>query len=166
MKLRYRFTKNFSFKEVIMIVANENHTRLNHWVTFQINVENIKRMIWVFVNSRSIFIKLLLKMLWFKFVNVVIMIKQKIIKIENKNQMKIFVNINFYRMIFEKSTINNKKKIFSQKQLTRLKKIFKHVVVKNQQHAKMKTESKYSKFEESSEKFFLTFFEFENENFQ
>ena len=94
------------------------------------------------------------------------MIKQKIIKIENKNQMKIFVDINFYHTIFEKSTINNKKKIFFQKQLTRLKKIFKHVVVKNQQHAKMKIESKYSKFEESSEKFFLTFFEFENENFQ
>ena len=94
------------------------------------------------------------------------MIKQKIIKIKNKNQMKTFVDINFYRMIFEKSTINNKKKILFQKQLIRLKKIFKHVVVKNQQHAKIKIESKYSKFEKSSKKFFLTFFEFENENFQ
>ena len=166
LKLRYRSTKDFSPRGVTMTVADGNHTRLNHWVIFQINVEGIKRMAWAFVNPRSTSTKLLLGMPWLKSVDAVVMAKQKTIRIGDKDQMETPVDINSYRMASEESTASNKKEVLSQKQLTRLGKTFKHVAAKNQQHAKVETESEYSESEESSEGSSLASSESEDEDFQ
>ena len=77
LELPYRSTREFSHKGVTMTVADGNHTRLNHWVTFEIDVDGIRRPIWAFINPRNTSTKLLLGLPWLKSVDASFHIKMK-----------------------------------------------------------------------------------------
>ena len=165
LKLRYRSTKNFSFKNVIMTVIDENHTKLNHWVIFTINVEDIKRIVWTFVNSRNTFTKFLLEMFWLKTVNAIIDISNKTITIENTKKRKATKIINSYIMNSKTLNCDRKDKKLTKKKLTKLEKIIKRVVMREVEND---SKSEYFENNESNEisSIYNFFFENEYENFQ
>lgn len=148
LKLRYRSTKDFSPRGVTMTVADGNHTKLNHWVTFTINVEGIKRIVWAFVNPRNTSTKLLLGMPWLKAVNAVIDIPNKTITIGDTKKREATKIINSYIMDSEAPNCDRKGKKLTKKELTRLGKTIKRVAMRE---AGDDPESEYSGDDESSE---------------
>ena len=164
LKLRYRSTKNFSFKSVTMIVVDGNHTKLNHWVIFTINVKGIKRIVWAFVNSRNTFTNFFLKMSWLKTINAVIDIPNKTITIKDTKKRKITKIINSYIMNSKTLNFDKKNKKLTKKKLTKLKKIIKRVVIRETEND---SKLKYFENDESSKisSIYNFFFKNEYENF-
>ena len=96
MKLNVYSSKFLNSNEMRMMMTNENRHELKFWVILNIEIENIKRQIWAFVNSNDndSTTKLLFDFSWFQFMHAQIDIKNKKIQIKNLAQNEMIKNIN------------------------------------------------------------------------
>ena len=79
MKLNVYSSKLLNFNEMRMIIINKNRQKLKFWIILNIEIENIKRQIWIFVNSNhnDNNTKLLFDLFWFQSMHAQIDIKNK-----------------------------------------------------------------------------------------
>ena len=170
MKLNVYSSKLLNFNEMRMMMINENRHELKFWIILNIEIENIKRQIWIFVNSNhnDNNTKLLFDLFWFQSMHAQIDIKNKKIQIENFVQNEMIKNINSKIKIFDLTKMKHvhnsnisfeRKKINVQKTLERI--IIKRIVLND-----FEFEKKSENSNEKSSEFSISDFDSKNANFQ
>ena len=128
LKFKFRSSKKLNKKNVKMIVVNDDNHVLIYWMIVHINVKNIKRKIWTFVNSKYSSTHLFLKLFWLNSIEIKINEKIQEIRIDNKIMMKNVKCINFSWLIIEQLK-SNKINIMKQKKSQQLNKIIKKLII-------------------------------------
>ena len=170
MKLNVYSSKLLNSNEMRMMMTNENRHELKFWIILNIEIEDIKRQIWAFVNPNhnDSTTKLLLDFSWLQSMHAQIDIKNKKIQIENLAQSEMIKNISSKIKIFDLIEMKHVKKSnmsFKQKQInvqTTLERIITKGVVLNVFEFEKKFDDSNEKFSE----FFTSDSDSRDANFQ
>ena len=153
-----------------IMMINENRHELKFWIILNIEIENIKRQIWTFVNSNhnDNITKLLLDFSWFQSMHAQIDIKNKNIQIKNLAQNEMIKNINSKIKIFDLIEMKHVKKsniFFKQKQIN-VQIIFERIITKEIVLNVFEFEKKFDDSNEKFNEFSISNFDSKNANFQ
>ena len=170
MKLNVYSSKILNSNEMRMMMTNENRHELKFWVILNIEIENIKRQIWTFVNSNhnDSTTKLLLDLSWLQSMHAQIDIKNKKIQIENFAQSEMIKNINSEIKIFDLIEVKHVKKSnmsLKQKQIN-VQTILERIITKEVVLNVFEFEKKFDDSNEKFNEFFTSDSDSRDANFQ
>ena len=153
-----------------MMMINENRHELKFWIILNIEIENIKRQIWAFVNSNhnDNITKLLFDFSWFQSMHAQIDIKNKKIQIKNFAQSEMIKNINSKIKIFDLIEMKHVKKsnmFLKQKQIN-VQIILERIITKKIVLNVFEFEKKFDDSNEKFNEFSISDFDSRNANFQ
>ena len=170
MKLNVYSSKLLNSNEMRMMMTNENRHELRFWIILNIEIENIKRQIWAFVNSNhnDSTTKLLFDFFGLQSMHAQIDIKNKKIQIENLAQNEMIKNINSKIKIFDLIEVKHVKKsnmFFKQKQIN-VQIILERIITKEIVLSVFEFEKKFDDSNEKFSEFFTSDFDSRDANFQ